>query len=120
MGYPVVHFEIMGGKNKETEQFYATLFDWKIDSNNEWNYGLVDTNSGSGIAGGVGPAVGPQGEQPPRVSIYVQVPDINTTLEHATKLGAEVLMERTELPGAGVTLALFKDPNGNITGLTEG
>jgi len=45
---------------------------------------------------------------------------IRQQVDCETKLGAETLMERTELPGAGVTLALFKDPNGNITGLTEG
>ena len=95
MAHPVVHFEIMGGEGKETEHFYSRLFDWDIDSNNEWNYGIVDTKTDEGIRGGVGP-VG-AGER--RVSIYVQVPDINSTLEQAKKLGAEVILERQETRG---------------------
>lgn len=114
MGAPIVHFEIMGGEGKQTEEFYRELFDWKIASDNEFNYGVVDTESGAGIAGGVGPA----GEGPQRVTVYAQVPDINAKLEDVKKLGGKVVLERSELPM--VTIAMFEDPSGNITGLIEG
>lgn len=113
MAHPVVHFEIMGGNDKQTEEFYSDLFDWDINSNNEYNYGMVDTLTDEGIKGGVGP-IG-QGER--RVTVYVQVPDINSTLEHAKKLGAEVVLEREDI--GAVVLAMFRDPSGNITGLIE-
>lgn len=113
MANPVVHFEIMGGQGKETEEFYSELFDWNIDSNNPLNYGRVDTKSTEGIRGGVG-----DGENGTRTTVYVQVSDINETLEKVKKLGGEIAMERTEIPNT-VTLAMFKDLSGNLIGLIE-
>jgi uncharacterized protein len=41
MGRPVVHFEIMGRDGEALKRFYGELFDWRIDSSNPMNYGLV-------------------------------------------------------------------------------
>jgi hypothetical protein len=78
MGAPVVHFEIMGAEGNQLERFYAELFGWKIDSNNPMKYGVVDTEAElGGINGGVGPAK----DGSKRVSIYVQVKDLQATLD---------------------------------------
>ncbi|HYK39305.1 MAG TPA: VOC family protein [Candidatus Eremiobacteraceae bacterium] len=116
MAAPVVHFEIMGGKEKELEKFYSELFEWKINSNNPIKYGIVDTGAGpKGINGGVGPAH--DGNK--RVSIYVQVDDLQAALDRAERLGGKTVLAPTEVPG-GPKLAMFADPAGNITGLLLG
>ena len=52
MGDPIVHFEIHGNDDGQND-FYAAVFGWKIDADNPMNYGMVDTDSGEGIAGGL-------------------------------------------------------------------
>jgi uncharacterized protein len=64
MGHPVVHFEIVGKDGDKLQSYYAELFDWDINADNEMRYGLVqregNTNSdGIGIGGGV--STGPEG-----------------------------------------------------------
>ena len=49
---------------------------------------------------------------------FVQVPDLQATLDKAIASGATVLMPPTEIPGT-VTLATFADPEGNVMGLTK-
>lgn len=116
MGYPVVHFEVLtNGDAGQLQRFYADAFDWKVDTNNPQNYGLVDTSAGTGIAGGIGSA--PEG--PGHVTFYVMVPDIDATLKKVEELGAKTLMPKTQA-GPEVTLALFADPHGHVVGLTEG
>jgi len=116
MGAPVIHFEIMGGEGKQLEEFYSELFEWKINSNNPMSYGVIDTGGGpGGINGGVGPAH--DGNK--RVSVYVQVKDLQATLDRAEKLGGKTILPPTEVPG-GPKLAMFADPAGNVTGLLLG
>lgn len=116
MGAPVVHFEIMGGKDGELEKFYGDLFGWSINSNNPLKYGIVDTGGGpGGVNGGVGAA----NDGKSRVSIYAQVSDLQATLNKAEKLGGKTILPPTEVPG-GPKLAMFTDPAGNVTGLLLG
>ena len=113
MGAPVVHFEIMGGKDGELEKFYRELFGWKINSNNPMKYGIVETGGWPGVInGGVGPELG--GGK--RVSVYAQVDDLQATLDRAERLGGKTVLPPMQVPG-GPKLAMFADPAGNITGL---
>jgi uncharacterized protein len=111
---PVVHWEIVSATNgKQLQEFYANLFDWKVDANNPFDYGTVDTETGRGANGGIGPTTGPS-----RVTIYVEVDDLQAYLDKAVSLGGQVVMPITEIPGV-VTMALFSDPDGQITGLIK-
>lgn len=114
MANPVVHFEIMGGEGSQLHDFYRQLFDWPVDADNEWNYGIVPAVGGEGIAGGIGPSF----DGTSRVTVYVQVPDLQTALDQATALGGRTLMEPGEV--GGVTIAQFADPTGNVIGLIKG
>ena len=49
---------------------------------------------------------------------YVDVASIDTALETATKLGAQVALPKTPVPGVG-EVAVILDPQGNICGLWE-
>jgi predicted enzyme related to lactoylglutathione lyase len=47
------------------------------------------------------------------------VDDPQATLEKAETMGAKMVMPPSEIPGAGVTIALFTDPHGHLIGLTK-
>jgi predicted enzyme related to lactoylglutathione lyase len=112
MANRVVHFEIHGRDGKRTQDFYAALFDWKVDACNPMNYGLVPAEPG-GIGGGIAgsPAA-------PKVTVYVEVGDLFAALAKATALGGKTLMEPDQVPG-GPRIAMFEDPDGNAIGLIQ-
>lgn len=116
MGAPVTHFEILGrpGSAKQLQDFYAALFDWKIDASNPMNYGMV-AKEGEGIGGGVGEGRDEGGW----VTIYVEVDDLRAALDKAVSLGGTIINEPMEVPG-GPELAHFEDPSGQIIGLAKG
>jgi predicted enzyme related to lactoylglutathione lyase len=114
MGNPVVHFEIHGQDPKVLHGFYQKVFGWSIDANNPMAYGLVDTQAGGkGIPGGIATGGGQRG-----VTVYIDTDDVKGTLDRAVKAGAEVVMEPDTIPGV-VELATFRDPEGNLIGLTR-
>lgn len=114
MPNPVLHFEIMGKDAAATRRFYADVFDWEIDAGNPMNYGVVTAQDGRGIGGGV--AANPPGAI--YVTVYVAVGDLQATLDKAEAAGGTTLMWPTEIPGV-VTMAMFKDPDGNVIGLMK-
>ena len=108
----VVHWEIMGKNAKELQSFYADMFDWKIDADNPYNYGMVQ-GSDAGVGGGIG---GDPSESM-RVSIFVEVDDLQAYLDKAERLGGKLVMPPTDI--AGVSFAMFADPAGNVTGIMK-
>lgn len=114
MPNPIVHWEILGEHGRQLQDFYAQLFDWQINADNEYDYGLVDTRTEQGINGGIGPSQ----DGSSRVTVYVQVGDLQATLDRAAQLGGKTLMPPMEIPGGG-TIALFSDPDGNVVGLLK-
>jgi predicted enzyme related to lactoylglutathione lyase len=112
VAHPVVHFEIAGKDLKESAQFYASLFDWEIDTNAMGGeYGLVQSGDG-GIGGGL--MTSPMGQ--PYVTVYVQVDDLPAYLAKVESLGGKAMVQPTEIPGGG-SFAMFQDPSGNMVGL---
>ena len=113
---PVVHFEIHGKDAKKLQEFYASLFGWKIDANNPMNYGMVEAGVGGppdGVGGGI-----LQSDSAPMVTFYVQVVDLNETLQKAESMGGQTVQPPMDVPG-GPTMAQFKDPEGNTIGLVK-
>ena len=120
MGYPVVHFEIMGKDSAALAAFYSQLFDWRVDANNPMNYGLVAQEEnlnpdGIGIGGGIGQM--PEGEAG-FVTIYVEVPDLEAALVKAESLGGTRIMGPEKVM-EGVEVAIFLDPEGHAIGLAK-
>ncbi len=115
MTRPVVFFEIRGKDGERLKEFYASLFGWKVDSNNPMNFGMVEPGVGGpeeGVGGGIS-----QGETP-LVTIYVQVVDLNETLAKAEEMGGKAVLQPMDFPD-GPTIAVFQDPEGNTMGLVK-
>jgi len=121
MGQPVVHFEVVGGDGEKLRAYYAELFGWEFQSmGGPMDYGVVqrdgNTNEeGAGIGGGVGGVDGDEGH----VTFYVEVPDVEAALDRAERLGGKRLMGPDEVPGGGITIVHFGDPEGHVIGLVS-
>jgi len=121
MGQPVVHFEVIGKDAERLQSYYAELFGWQIDADNEMRYGMVqregNTNAdGVGIGGGVGG--GPEGYEG-HVTFYVEVPDVEAALAKAEELGGSRVMGPEEM-GDGLVIGQFTDPEGHVVGVVGG
>jgi predicted enzyme related to lactoylglutathione lyase len=110
----VMHFEVLGTDAKKLQDFYSSLFGWKVDANNPMNYGVVDPGD-SGLGGGI--AAGQDG-QPGHVTFYVGVPDLQAHLTKAEGLGGKTIMPPMAVPG-GPEIAMFADPEGHVIGLLK-
>ena len=113
MGNPVIHFEVTGKDGAKLASFFSGLFGWQIDANNPLSYGTVD---GAGIGGGVGTAPDGSGGL---VTFYVGVPDVETSLAMAERLGGKRLFGPAEVPGTPIVLGQFADPEGHVIGLMQ-
>jgi predicted enzyme related to lactoylglutathione lyase len=121
MGRPVVHFEVIGKDGKKLQEYYSDLFGWEIQSDNPLSYGIVsregNTNAdGAGIGGGVGQA--PDGYDG-HLTFYVEVRNVEATLANAESLGGKRIMGPDEVPGMGLVLGQFTDPEGHLVGVIQ-
>jgi predicted enzyme related to lactoylglutathione lyase len=117
MAGKVVHFEIITtGDPAALGKFYSETFGWNVDADNEFHYGLV-TPEDAGIGGGIGGV--PDPNMPGHVTFYVQVPDPEATLKDIESRGGQRIMG-PETITEGTTIAIFRDPQGNLVGLTKG
>jgi predicted enzyme related to lactoylglutathione lyase len=109
---PVVHWEIEAVDAGAQRGFYASMFNWEIGDGP-----VMQIPAGIG-----GPEPGPGGHlrqsDRSRVTLYVQVRDLEASLVKATELGATVVVERLDIPG-GATLAAIADPEGNPVTLVQ-
>ena len=121
MGQPVVHFEVLGKDGEKLQSYYSELLDWDIDANNPMKYGSVqregNTNEdGVGIGGGI--AGGMEGYDG-HVTFYVQVPDVEASMQKAESLGGTRMMGPDEVPGAGIVIGMIRDPEGHVIGVMK-
>lgn len=113
----IVHFEIPATQPEALTKFYTALFGWTFHKAPMPGpeYWLCQTGTDNpGIDGAV---MERQSPQQPWMN-YVDVADLDASLAQATKLGAQVAMPKTPIPGVGAVAAII-DPQGNVCGLWE-
>ncbi|MGD0829722.1 MAG: VOC family protein [Terracidiphilus sp.] len=109
---PVVHFEILGRDKKLLEEFYTSIFNWKIEYLQP-DYAIA--KPGSGINGGIGA----MGEAREHVTFYVAVPDVPAALALIESKGGKTAFGPHLIPDGGI-FAGFTDPEGHLIGLVQG
>ena len=113
MGQQVVHFEVVGQDADKLRSYYGELFGWQFGQPvGPTDYTVLENQEG--IGGGIGAA--PEGYEG-HVTFYVQVPDVGATLEQAESLGGSRMMGPDEVPGLGIVIGLFSDPEGHVIGV---
>jgi len=124
MGQPVVHFEIIGADPSRLREYYGELFGWTFNDDapvapqvsETGQYSFIDTMQtpdGVGIPGGVGGGRGYSS----RALFYVGVPDVETALQNAERLGGTRLMGPAANPNGKVVVGQFADLEGNLIGV---
>lgn len=116
--HAIVHVEIPARDTKAGGQFYADLFGWTLQHDEQFDYTMFQGEGGPGGGFTKVGAAGVDGSQtnPGDVIVYVSTDDIDASLAKAESLGGKTVVPKMELPGTG-WLALFTDPTGNRIGL---
>lgn len=116
MSHPIVHVEFSADDPQAAGKFYREVFDWQIHDHPEMNY--VAYSWGSEKAGGGG-FIPVQEESPAGTVIaYIQIEDIEATLQAINERGGKTLEPPMPIPGVG-QIAIFADPTGNRVGLVQ-
>lgn len=107
------HFEIGTRDIESARKFYTTVFDWKIETDPNSDYTMIET--GEEPKGGL---LKPPPEIPLGITSYIQVENVEQTLEKIKDAGGAVIKPKEEIPNMG-WYALFMDPDMNMLGIFE-
>ena len=116
MGNPFVHVELMSNDVGKAKTFYGKLFDWKLEDMPMGDMTYTMIRVGEGTGGGM--MKNPIPGAPSAWMAYVLVDDIKAATAKAKSLGANVMKDVTEVPGAG-TFSIITDPTGAMLGLWQ-
>ena len=111
MPNPFVHIELQTTDLAKAKDFYARLFDWKLEDLPAPGGGMPYTmiNVGSGTGGGM--FANPDTNVPPHWMAYVGVDDIHAYTAKARDLGADVLQDVMQVGEYG-WFSVIRDPTG--------
>ncbi len=111
MAADIVHIEFRSGNFARTSEFYAKVFDWKMEQNASASYMKL-----SGANAPSGGWVRADLVQSPGPVAYLSVDDLEATLTEVESAGGRVLVRSLPFAGGG-EIGLFADPDGNVLGL---
>lgn len=114
MGNPLIHWELMVADIDKSKEFYAKIFDWKVEESRFPGYSSIDPGAEPPGAFMAKPEAAPGCA----LNVYFHVADIEETLAKAAATGAMVVVPKTEIPGMG-WWAMFADPDGITLGVFE-
>src|SRR5579883_644266 len=116
MGNPFVHVELMSTDVAKAKTFYGNMFDWKLEDMpmSDMTYTMIRVGEGTG--GGM--MKNPIPNAPSAWMAYVLVDDIRAATAKAKSLGANIMKDVTEVPGAG-SFSIITDPTGAMLGLWQ-
>ena len=114
MATPVVHWELWSKDPARISDFYAKVFEWKIDHVPQLDYRIVASGGEGGIGGGI---MKPQeGPWPGNMAFYVSVDDLAAYRKRVVEAGGKIVVEEQQVPGMG-SFSLFADPDGRVMGM---
>ena len=114
----IVHFEIPADDIEKLVKFYTGLFGWKIRATpmGPMDYWLIETVPVDEDGTPTGPGVNGRmyrKESPDQVAVnYVEIEDIDESIEKLKALGGAIVQGKQEVPGVGY-VAVGEDPEGN-------
>jgi len=114
MANPFVHVELNTTDPAKAKEFYGKLFDWKLEDVPMGDFTYTMIKVGEGTGGGM--LKHPMPGAPSTWLAYVHVNDIAAATGKAKSLGATVIKDVTEVPGAG-HFSIIQDPTGAVLAL---
>jgi predicted enzyme related to lactoylglutathione lyase len=114
MANPFVHIELNTKDVDKSKNFYAGMFDWKMEEIPEMDYTII--NVGEGTGGGIMKNPVPGG--PDTWLPYILVDDVAASTKKAKSLGAVIAKDVTEVPDMG-WFSVVIDPTGAAFGLWQ-
>ena len=115
MANPFTHVELNTTDVDKAKKFYGQLFKWDLEDvpmPGGSSYTMIKPGKGTG--GGI--LKHPMPGEPSVWLAYVEVEDIGSATEKAKSLGATIVKNSVEVPGAG-WLSIIVDPTGATLGL---
>jgi hypothetical protein len=115
MANPFVHVELHTNDTAKAKQFFAKLFDWKLEDmpmGGDAPYTMICVGDGTG--GGI--MKNPVPGTPSHWLAYVLVDDVEAATKKAKDLGATVAQDVMEVPDYG-WMSIIVDPTGAALGL---
>ena len=109
-----VHVELNTTDVDKAKAFYGKLFEWTLEDVPVPGMAYTMIKVGKGTGGGI--MKHPMPGQPSIWLAYVEVDDIAASTEKARSLGANIIKDVIEVPGAG-WLSILMDPTGAVLGL---
>ena len=117
MANPFVHVELNTTDVAKAKAFYGKLFDWQMEDmaiGPSGPYTMIKPGTDTGTGGGI--LKHPMPGAPSVWLAYVLVDDIAAATRKAKALGAQIVKDSVEVPGAG-WLSIIIDPTGAELGL---
>jgi len=109
----IKHIEIAGNDGGKLKSFYSELFDWSINRRDIEGFDYYDIEiDGEPTAG-----IRHEPEGKPEIVVYVEVKELEASVEKARSLGATVRIPPMEY--GDLQFAVVADPEGNPIGLTQ-
>lgn len=112
VAHPVVHFEIGCRDRAKTERFFTDLFGWHMQQKGPAS--MIDAASQRGIPGHI---TSLNHEPYHYTMFYVEVDDVQASLDKAVALGGKIVVPPIKIPTG--TFAWFSDLDGNTIGLLK-
>jgi predicted enzyme related to lactoylglutathione lyase len=110
MAHPFTYLELHTTDPSRAKSFYTELFGWQTKDTP-----VPEIGAYTEIRAGEGPEAGLMKQMEPGARSawlpYVKVPKLDDSVSRAQKLGAKIVMTRTEIPDVGF-FAVFEDPTG--------
>lgn len=116
MANSFVHVELNTQDLDKSKAFYGQLFDWKLEDTPMPTGTYTIIKPGSGVGGGM--MKHPMPGAPSMWLAYVSVDDIHASTAKARSLGANVIVDVTEIPNVG-SFSIFLDPTGAALALFQ-
>ena len=114
MANPFVHIELQTKDVDKSKNFYASMFDWKLEEMPGMDYTMI--NVGEGTGGGM--MKKPVPGIPDNWLPYIMVDDVAASTKKAQALGATIARDVTEIPDFG-WFSVILDPTGAAFGLWQ-
>jgi len=112
----IVHFEIAVDDPERAIKFYSTVFGWKIQKWDQFDYWLASTKHEGEV--GIDGALMKREMAEQNIVNTIEVPSIDAFMTKIKENGGTVLTTKMTIPGVGYT-ARCRDTEGNIFGILE-